>query len=83
MEGIQDRLKSGKSLLHLDSENPDVVFHETTASVTHDWSSRHIVSANAYTGARAIKKGLDEGADIIICKCHFSVYGLLQLSQSF
>jgi hypothetical protein len=83
MEGIQGRLKSGKNLSHLDSENPDVVLHETTTPVTQEWSSRHIFSANAYTGARAIKKGLDEGADIIICKCYFSVYEPLQLIQPF
>jgi len=68
MDGIYDRLCSSQSFSHLDSENPNVVLHKSTASIVKDWRSRHIVSANAYTGARAIKKGLDEGADIIICK---------------
>jgi hypothetical protein len=51
---------------HLDSDNPHVKLAENSTNflgVPH----KNLLSANVYLGARAIVKGLDEGADIIIC----------------
>jgi len=68
MDGIYERLGDTGGLRHLDAENPDVVLNGDSGEGRKDWSKYPIVSANAYTGARAIKIGLDEGADIICCK---------------
>ncbi|KAM0254564.1 hypothetical protein ACHAQJ_006672 [Trichoderma viride] len=56
-----------KSLAHLDGANPDVHYDKDTASFLNSPEEVPIVAANAYLGYRAIKKGLDEGADILIC----------------
>ncbi|KAK1248916.1 hypothetical protein MKX08_007136 [Trichoderma sp. CBMAI-0020] len=56
-----------KSLAHLDGTNPDVQYTKDTASFLESPKEMPIVAANAYLGYRAIKKGLDEGADILIC----------------
>nr|UWK21970.1 DUF1446 domain-containing protein [Trichoderma protrudens] len=56
-----------KSLAHLDAANPDVQYDEATTSFLDSPEEMPIIAANAYLGYRAIKKGLDEGADIIIC----------------
>lgn len=56
-----------QSLVHLDSANPDVQYDKNTASFLDSPEEMPILAANAYLGYRAIKKGLDEGADIIIC----------------
>ncbi|KAH8128822.1 hypothetical protein ACSS6W_002218 [Trichoderma asperelloides] len=56
-----------KSLAHLDGANPDVQYTKDTASFLDSPKEMPIVAANAYLGYRAIKKGLDEGADILIC----------------
>ncbi|KXT01933.1 hypothetical protein AC578_2545 [Pseudocercospora eumusae] len=62
-------VKNAEDLRHLDVENENVelakdskVFLETA-----NRERNRIVSANAYLGGRAIRKGLEEGADIIIC----------------
>ena len=60
-------LLRGKQLPHLDEVNPDVNLHKNTLSFLDDPENMPVVSANAYLGYRAIKAGLDEGADIIIC----------------
>lgn len=52
---------------HLDSVNPEVKLAKDTDNFLDD-PKKPIVSCNAYLGARAITKGLQEGADIIICK---------------
>ena len=52
-------------LKHLDSLNPKVKLAKDTDNFLDD-SQKPIVSCNAYLGARAITKGLHEGADIII-----------------
>ncbi|KAK8101800.1 hypothetical protein PG999_012174 [Apiospora kogelbergensis] len=53
-------------LPHLDAENTEVKFADGTASFLDD-PRKKIVAANAYLGCRAIRAGLDAGADIIIC----------------
>ncbi|KAH9905746.1 hypothetical protein F4778DRAFT_677890 [Xylariomycetidae sp. FL2044] len=51
---------------HLDSDNDQVQLARETETFLSD-PSKKIVSANAYLGCRAIRAGLDAGADIIIC----------------
>ncbi|KAF2494189.1 DUF1446 domain-containing protein [Lophium mytilinum] len=51
---------------HLDSVNSEVNFPKDTLNLLED-ESRPVVTANAYLGAREIVKGLELGADIIIC----------------
>nr|UWK20055.1 duf1446 domain containing protein [Trichoderma albolutescens] len=55
------------SLTHLDEANPEVQYDKDTASFLNSPEEMPIIAANAYLGYRAIKKGLDEGADILIC----------------
>jgi hypothetical protein len=52
---------------HLDAANPKVKLEQDTDNFLDD-PKKPLVSCNAYLGARAITKGLQEGADIIICK---------------
>ena len=61
------QLLGSKSLPHLDSENSNVKLDEGTLSFLSDPEKTPIVAANAYLGYRAVKRGLDDGADIIIC----------------
>ena len=56
-----------EKLPHLDSRNTKVQLAKDTKSFLDDRDGMPIVSANAYLGIRAIKRGLEEGADIIIC----------------
>ncbi|PNP76201.1 hypothetical protein FNYG_10490 [Fusarium nygamai] len=59
-------LLSSNDLKHLDSENKQI--HLSTRSQSFPPKDpRDIVSANAYLGSRAIRAGLEAGADIIIC----------------
>ncbi|PHH86880.1 hypothetical protein CDD83_9634 [Cordyceps sp. RAO-2017] len=70
MPKIHTLLGSGASyqpLKHLDSANEDVKLAKDTLSFLENPQTMPIISANAYLGYRAIKRGLDEGADIIIC----------------
>jgi hypothetical protein len=53
-------------LPHFDVENEEVQLAKDTENFLED-PNKEIVAANAYLGCRAIRKGLDEGADIIIC----------------
>ncbi|KAK7955095.1 hypothetical protein PG988_015789 [Apiospora saccharicola] len=53
-------------LPHLDAENSAVKLADDTASFLED-PRKKIVAANAYLGSRAIRAGLDAGADIVIC----------------
>lgn len=60
-------IKSG-TLGHLDqATSPGVQLGDDSTSFMDNSEGMPIVCANAYLGYRAIKKGLDEGADIIIC----------------
>ncbi|KAG9255541.1 uncharacterized protein F5Z01DRAFT_619685 [Emericellopsis atlantica] len=54
-------------LPHLDSPNADIQLDKATREFLDHPDTMPIVSANAYLGYRAIKRGLDLGADIIIC----------------
>lgn len=70
-DNLLDNVKSslertGQLPGHLDAVNPNVkrVAH---AEDLLDVKGKPVVSANAYLGARAIVKGLELGADIIIC----------------
>lgn len=67
MPTIHELLSSEKEVLkHLDGDNSNVRLAEHAADFLDD-PQKPIVSAHAYLGARAIRKGLEEGADIIIC----------------
>ncbi|OAA44206.1 DUF1446 domain-containing protein [Metarhizium rileyi] len=55
------------SKLHLDSANEHVQLAQGSLSFLQDPEHMPIVAANAYLGYRAIKRALDEGADIIVC----------------
>ncbi|KAJ9635542.1 hypothetical protein H2201_003200 [Coniosporium apollinis] len=61
-----DLEKAGNLPKHLDSENDKVSLAQNATSLL-DTKGKPIVSANAYLGARAIVKGLELGADIIVC----------------
>lgn len=54
-------------LPHLDSANSAVKYDKQLLSFLDHPGEMPIVCANAYLGYRAIQKGLDEGADIILC----------------
>lgn len=58
---------SSEKLPHLDNVNSNVQLAKDTKAFLDDKGGMPIVSANAYLGIRAIRKGLEEGADIIIC----------------
>ncbi|KAK2796357.1 hypothetical protein FQN51_009447 [Onygenales sp. PD_10] len=58
--------KTGQLPAHFDSNNSQVGKQAHTDDLL-DTKNRPVVSANAYLGARAIVKGLEQGADIIIC----------------
>ncbi|KAH4043935.1 hypothetical protein HBH98_117170 [Parastagonospora nodorum] len=62
---ILENLRAGK-YKHLDEDNAGVHLDDIATRFL-ETSSMPIVSANAYLGYRAIKRGLDEGADIVIC----------------
>ncbi|KAI0414273.1 hypothetical protein F5X98DRAFT_254982 [Xylaria grammica] len=53
-------------LPHFDSDNNRVKLAKDTDNFLQD-PNKKIVAANAYLGCRAIRRGLEEGADIIIC----------------
>jgi hypothetical protein len=55
------------SKIHLDSSNKHVQLASDALSFLEDPENMPIVAANAYLGYRAIKRALDDGADIIIC----------------
>lgn len=60
------RPETGSKYPHLDSVNAEVKLVKDSDNFLDD-PKKPIVSANAYLGCRAIRKGLDEGADIILC----------------
>lgn len=63
---IKDNLAHGDLPAHLDSMNQDISLSENSFDLK-DFDKKYAVSANAYLGAGAIVKGLEAGADIIIC----------------
>ncbi|KAL4995737.1 hypothetical protein BDV10DRAFT_187776 [Aspergillus recurvatus] len=65
---ILSSIKNG-SVQHLNSANDAVRLEKDTLSFLGCPDEMPIVTANAYLGYRAIKRGLDEDADIIICGC--------------
>lgn len=67
MHKVYDFLTSDEALPHLDSANSNVQLFQNTKAFKQNPSDMPIVSANAYLGMRSIKKGLEEGADIVIC----------------
>ncbi|KAF3111029.1 hypothetical protein TWF569_007754 [Orbilia oligospora] len=66
VSSVLEKVKSGE-YGHLDNTNSDITLAENSDTFMDDPEGMPIVCANAYLGYRAIKKGLDEGADIIIC----------------
>ena len=69
-----------KHMRHLDSENPNVKLARNTDNFLDD-PKKPIVSCTAYLGARAITRGLREGADIIICEFFHSSSGYAMLKD--
>lgn len=73
MPRIDDMLEAqasndGGVLRHFDSDNGNVKLAQDTDTFLNDPSARQkMVCANAYLGCRAIRRGLEEGADIVIC----------------
>jgi hypothetical protein len=55
-------------LQHLDGCDTEVKLAKETTAYLADPTQFDTVSAHAYLGARAIKRGLDLGCDIIICE---------------
>ncbi|EAA33181.2 DUF1446-domain-containing protein [Neurospora crassa] len=64
---VHELIDKQERLKHLDAENPEVTLVQGTKDFLKSPGSNMVVSANAYLGIRAIKRGLEEGADIIIC----------------
>lgn len=64
---VSDLLQKSQRLPHLDGVNPNVQLAPDADVFMQDPEGMPIVSANAYLGCRAIKLGLEQGADIIIC----------------
>lgn len=68
MHKLPNLLKSGTGRLpHLDASNSKVSLDKDSLKYLSDPQGMRLVAANAYLGYRAIKQGLDAGADIIIC----------------
>lgn len=66
VDSLLSEIRAG-TLKHLDGTNPDVKLSGDSLSFLDDPEGMPVVCANAYLGYRAIKRGLDEGADIVIC----------------
>lgn len=60
------RIKAGE-FSHLDKANAEIKFAEHSEDFIEDRERMPVICMNAYLGYRAVKRGLDEGADIIIC----------------
>jgi hypothetical protein len=60
------RIKAGE-FAHLDKGNAEVKLADHSGDFIDDPDNMPVICMNAYLGYRAVKKGLDEGADIIIC----------------
>jgi hypothetical protein len=68
---IHELIDPKNGAVHLDSETKEITLAKNTYGFLDD--PKKIVSAHAYLGARAIRRGLDEGCDIIICKLHLAL----------
>ncbi|PPJ54771.1 hypothetical protein CBER1_04059 [Cercospora berteroae] len=64
---ILSKAEEDVDLPHLDKNNANVKLEGNSRVFLEHPERNPIVSANAYLGVRAIRKGLDEGADIVIC----------------
>ncbi|KIV99008.1 hypothetical protein, variant [Verruconis gallopava] len=60
------RIKKGE-FSHLDKANAHVNLADKSADFLDNPETMPVICVNAYLGYRAIKRGLDEGADIVIC----------------
>ncbi|PHH61773.1 hypothetical protein CDD81_7984 [Ophiocordyceps australis] len=67
MPKIKGLMKKEAVLGHLDSSNQNVKLSNDMLTFLDHPDEMPIIAANAYMGYRAIKRGLDEGADIIVC----------------
>lgn len=64
---IDEILSKDGSLPHLDNSNSSIQLAKDTEVFLSNKERNKIVSANAYLGGRAIRRGLETGADIVIC----------------
>ncbi|ETN41265.1 uncharacterized protein HMPREF1541_03200 [Cyphellophora europaea CBS 101466] len=71
LEEVKAGVARGEVVAHLDEGNQEI--KERLPGNVKDFLAKEgggpkeVVSANAYLGARAIRRGLEEGADVIIC----------------
>jgi hypothetical protein len=63
---LLSRIKAGE-FTHLDKANAEVQLADQSTDFLDDPENMPVICMNAYLGYRAIKRGLDEGLDIVIC----------------
>ena len=74
-DNVKDQFQSVvlKSIKHLDGDNSAPFLTEETISFLKAPEAFGIVSAHAYIGARGIKRALELGSDVVVCKYNWSI----------